>query len=178
MSTKRSANLKYIVGIMILIAFGILTWWIRPYVVPQLSVFSFFILECGAAIIVLSALKFRIRPNLGYIAGVAAIAGLGFFTWWVQQVGLVQVDGVDQVATFLYIMVGYGIVVLLLNALGFRIRANLKYVAGIIILTVFGTLTWYAQVYISPQLGIFFGFVLAYLAAVVALFYVLGRHGG
>jgi hypothetical protein len=120
----------------------------------------------------------RIRPNAWYIAGVVAIALLGLFTWWIQQDALQQVTGVDQVAAFLYIMMGYAAVVLVLGALGFRIRANLKYLAGIIVLTGFGAFTWYAQAYVAPQLGVFFGFLLAYAAAVLVLFYILARHGG
>jgi hypothetical protein len=117
MRTKPRANLLYIVGIIILIAFGILIWWALPYVVPQLSVFLLFVL-------------------------------------------------------------GYGAAVLALSALGFRIIVNLKYLVVIIVLTGCGALTWYAEANIAPQLGIFFGFVLAYVAAVLVLMYILGRHGG
>jgi hypothetical protein len=107
----------YIVGIIILIAFGIFIWWTLPYVVPQLSVFLLFVL-------------------------------------------------------------GYGAAVLGLSALGFRIIVNLKYLVVITILTGFGALAWYAEANVAPQLGIFFGFVLAYVAGVFVLLYILGRHGG
>jgi hypothetical protein len=117
MSTGRGANLKYIAGIIILIAFGVFIWWTLPRVVAQVNL-------------------------------------------------------------FLLLVLGYGVTVLVLSVLGFRIRANLKYLGGIIVLTGFGAFTWYAEANIAPQLGIFFGFVLAYIAAVFALFYVLGRHGG
>jgi hypothetical protein len=117
MSTERLANLKYIAGIIILIAFGILIWWSLPYVVIQLTVFS-------------------------------------------------------------AIVLGYGVAVLALSALKFRIRTSLRYVIGVVILTGFGAFTWYAAENVAPELGIFFGFVLAYMAAVLALFYIIGRHGG
>jgi hypothetical protein len=116
--------------------------------------------------------------NLKYILGIIVLIGFGTSTWWVHQYPLQQTDGADQLAVFMYIVLGYGAVILALSALKFRMRANLKYVAGIIVLTGFGAFTWYAQAYVSPQLGVFFGFVLAYLAAVLTLFYVLGRHGG
>ena len=116
--------------------------------------------------------------NLVYIVGIIVLVGFGIFTWWVHQYPLQQMADVDQLAAFMYIVLGYGAVILALSALGFKVRASLKYVAGIIVLTGFGAFTWYAQAFISPQLGIFFGFVLAYMSAVFVLFYILGRYGG
>jgi len=86
-------------------------------------------------------------------------------------------DGVNQLATFMYLLMAYGIVILV-SALRLRIRANFKYVAGIIFLTGFSALAWYAREYVSPPLGVLFGFMVAYMAAVLALFYILGRYGG
>jgi hypothetical protein len=116
--------------------------------------------------------------NLAYIAGIIILVGFGIFTWWAHQYPFQQIAGADQLAALMYIVLGYGVVILALSALGFKVRAGLKYVAGIIVLTGFGTFTWYAQAYISPQLGIFFGFALAYASAVFALVYILGRYGG
>jgi hypothetical protein len=116
--------------------------------------------------------------NLVYVVGIIVLVGFGIFTWWVHQNQLQQMAGDDQLAAFMYIVLGYGAVILGISALGFKVRASLKYVAGIIVLTGFGAFTWYAQAYISPQLGIFFGFALAYASAVFALFYILGRYGG
>jgi phosphoglycerol transferase MdoB-like AlkP superfamily enzyme len=116
--------------------------------------------------------------NIAYIVGIVVLVGFGIFTWWVQQDVYPKIAGVNQLAAFMYIVLGYGAVILAVSALGFKIRASLKYVAGIIVLTGFGVFTWYAEAYISPQLGIFFGFALAYMAAVLALIYILGRYGG
>jgi hypothetical protein len=115
--------------------------------------------------------------NVAFIVGIIILVGFGIFTWWVQQYALQQTAGVDQLAAFMYLVIAYGIVILV-SALRFRIRANLKYVAGIIFLTGFGSLAWYAREYISPPLGVFFGFMVAYMAAILALFYILGRYGG
>jgi hypothetical protein len=57
-------------------------------------------------------------------------------------------------------------------------RIGLKYIAGIVVLTMFGIFTVWAQQNISPQLGVFFGFVLGYAIAVFVLFWILGRYGG
>jgi hypothetical protein len=176
MSNKLGANLKYVAAITILIGFAAFAWWIRQYVVPQLSVFLFIALEYAAAVVALSALKFRIRSNLRYIGGVIALIGFGMFTWWAQQ--YIVLTGIQQIVAFLYFVLGYSAVILAMSALKFRIRSNLKYVAGIIMLTGFGAFTWYAQEYVAPQLGVFFGFLTAYVAGVVVLFYILGRYGG
>jgi hypothetical protein len=178
MSTKRSKNLRYIVGIIVLIAFGIFAWLVRPYVITPLSDFLFIVLIYGGAVLALAALDFRIRPNLKYFGGILALTGFGIFTWWIQLYVFQGVTGVDQLAAFMYLVLGYATVILALSALKFTMRVNLKYVTGIIVLTGFGAFTWYSQAYVSPQLGVFFGFVLAYLAAVLTIFYVLGRHGG
>jgi hypothetical protein len=116
--------------------------------------------------------------NLRIILGIIVLIGFGIFTWWVRQDALQTATGANQLAAFMYIVLGYGAVILALSALRFRVRASLKYVAGIIVLTGFGAFTWYAEAYVSPQLGVFFGFMLAYMAAVLALFYFLGRSGG
>jgi len=116
--------------------------------------------------------------NLTYIIGIIVLIGFGIFTLWVQQDALQQKAGVDQLAAFMYLVMAYGAVILALSALRFKIRATLKYVAGIVVLTGFGAFTWYAQEYISPKLGVFFGFILAYMVVIVVLFYVLGRSGG
>jgi len=115
---------------------------------------------------------------IGYVVGIVAIAVLGVFTWWEQQNVLEHTAGVNQLAAFLYSIVGYIAVVLALSALGFRVRADLKYLGGIVCLTGFGAFAWYAAAYVAPQLGVFFGFVLAYVAAVIALVYILGHRGG
>lgn len=116
--------------------------------------------------------------NLVYILGIIVLVGFGIFTWWVQQYPLQQIAGVNQLAALMYIVLGYGAVILVLSVLGFKVRAGLKYVAGIVSLTAFGAFTWYAEAYVSPQLGVFFGFVLAYVSAVFALVIILGRYGG
>jgi hypothetical protein len=115
--------------------------------------------------------------NLAYIVGIIVLVGFGIFTLWVQLDALKQVAGVEQLAAFMYLVIAYGAVILV-SAWRFRIRANLTYVAGIIFLTGFGAWTWYSREYISPKLGLFFGFMLAYMAAVLVLFYILGRYGG
>jgi len=113
---------------------------------------------------------------MAFIVGIIILIGFGIFTWWVQQYALQKVAGVDQLAAFMYLIMAYGIVILV-SALRFRITANLKYVAAIIFLTGFGAVAWYAREYVSPPLGLFFGFIVAYLAAILALFYILGRYG-
>jgi hypothetical protein len=182
MSTGFGANLKYIVGIIAVIGLGAFTWWMRPYVVPQLSVFLFIVLEYAAVILVLSGLKFRIKTNLRYLVGIIVLTGLGVFVWWTQQYVLQQMVGVQQVGAFLYCMIGYAAVILVLSGLKFRIKTNIKtnlrYLVGIIGLTGLGAIAWYAQEYVAPQLGVFFGFITAYAAAVFVLFYILGRSGG
>lgn len=120
----------------------------------------------------------KIAANLKYIVGVILLIGFGIFTWWVQHDVYQQMAGVDQLAAFMYIVLGYAAVILILSASRFRLRVNLKYVAGIIVLTGFGAFTWYAEAYVSPQLGVFFGFVVAYMAAILTLFYILGRYRG
>ena len=115
--------------------------------------------------------------NVALTAGIIVLIGFGIFTWWLQQYALQKKDGVHQLATFMYLLMAYGIVILV-SALRFRIRANFKYVAGIIFITGFSALAWYAREYVSPPLGVFFGFMVAYMAAVLALFYILGRYGG
>jgi uncharacterized membrane protein len=57
-------------------------------------------------------------------------------------------------------------------------KTELKYIIGIVILILMGYFTFWAQQNISPQLGIFFGFVTGYVAAVLVFFYILGRYGG
>ena len=178
MSTGFGANLKYVAGIIAVIGFGAFTWWMRPYVVPQLSVFLFIVLEYAAVILVLSGLKFRIKTNLKYLLGIIALTGLGVFVWWTQQYVLQQMIGVQQVGTFFYCMIGYAAVILVLSGLKFRIKTNLKYLLGIIALTGLGLFAWYAQENVAPQLGVFIGFITAYAAAVFVLFYILGRYGG
>jgi hypothetical protein len=116
--------------------------------------------------------------NLVYIVGIIVLVGFGIFTWWVQQYVLQQIAGVNQLAALMYIVLGYGALILVLSVLGFKVRAGLKYVGGIIALTGFGAFTWYAGAYVSPQLGVFFGFVLAYVSVVFALVTILGRYGG
>jgi hypothetical protein len=178
MSTRFGANLKYIAGIIAVIAFGAFTWWIRPYVVPQLGVFLFIVLEYAAVILVLSGLKFRIKTNLKYLLGIIALMGLGVFVWWTQQYVLEQTIGAPQVGAFFYCMIGYAAVILVLSGLKFRIKTNLKYLLGIIALTGLGLFAWYAQEYVAPQLGVFIGFITVYAAGVFVLFYILGRYGG
>jgi hypothetical protein len=178
MSARFGANLKYIVGIIAVIAFGAFTLWMRSYVVPQLSVFLFIVLEYAVVILVLSGLKFRIRTNLKYLVGIIALMGLGVFVWWTQQYVLGQMNGASQVGAFFYCIIGYAAVILVLSGLKFRIRTNLKYLIGLIGLTALGVFAWYAQEYVAPQLGVFIGFITAYAAGVFVLFYILGRYGG
>jgi hypothetical protein len=58
------------------------------------------------------------------------------------------------------------------------LRANLKYFAAVIVLIGFGSIAWYASANVSPKLGVFFGFIAAYLVVVIVFFYILGRYGG
>jgi apolipoprotein N-acyltransferase len=115
--------------------------------------------------------------NVAFIVGIIALIAFGIFTWWVQRYALQKVAGVDQLATFMYLVMAYGIVILV-TALRFRITANLKYVAAIIFLTGIAAVAWYAREYVSPPLGLFFGFIDAYLAGILVVFYILGRYGG
>lgn len=115
--------------------------------------------------------------NVAFIVGIIALIAFGIFTWWVQRYALQKVAGVDQLAAFMYLVMAYGIVILV-SALRFRITANLKYVAVIIFLTGLAAVAWYAREYVSPPLGLFFGFIDAYLAGILVVFYILGRYGG
>jgi hypothetical protein len=54
--------------------------------------------------------------------------------------------------------------------------SGLNYIFGIIVLIVMAGVTYYAQ-NLSLQLVVFFGFVTGYLAAVLVLFWILGRVG-
>ena len=56
------------------------------------------------------------------------------------------------------------------------LRSQLNYILGIILVAAMAGLTVYSQSF-SPILVVFFGFVTAYIAAVVVLFWVLGRLG-
>jgi len=116
--------------------------------------------------------------NLKYLAGIIVLAGLGVLVWWTQQYVLQDMIGVQQVGGFFYCMIGYAAAILVLSRLKFRIKTNLKYLAGIIALTGLGVIAWYAQDYVAPQLGVFIGFITAYAAGVLVLFYILGRYGG
>jgi hypothetical protein len=120
----------------------------------------------------------RLAANLRYIVEIIVLIGFGIFTWWIQQDALQKTAGVDQLAAFMYFVIGYAAVILALSALRFRIRANLKYVAGIIFLTGFGAFTWYESEYFSSRLAVFLSFILAFLAAVLVFYYFLGRSGG
>ena len=53
---------------------------------------------------------------------------------------------------------------------------GLNYIFGIIVLAAMTGVTYYSQ-NLSPQLIVFFGFVTGYLAAVLVLFWILGRVG-
>jgi xanthine/uracil permease len=53
---------------------------------------------------------------------------------------------------------------------------GLNYIFGIIVLAAMAIVTYYSQ-NLSPQLIVFFGFVTGYLAAVLVLFWILGRVG-
>jgi len=119
------------------------------------------------------------RSNLSYLIGVLVMVGVFALGWWVQNYSSLQgADGVLQLSGFLYLLAIYGILLVVIAALGYRIRANLKYFVGILGLSGLGVITWYSEAYIAPQLGVFFGFVMAYIAAVFVLFYILGRYGG
>jgi hypothetical protein len=118
------------------------------------------------------------KANLKYVAGIILMAGIGVFSWWAISNFLNDMVGVPQLSAFVYLIIGYVMVFLVLGALRFRIRANLKYFAAITVLTGFGAIAWYAEAYVSPALGVFFGFIAAYLAAVIVFFYILGRYGG
>jgi hypothetical protein len=54
--------------------------------------------------------------------------------------------------------------------------SGLNYIFGIIVLAAMAGVTYYSQ-NLSPQLVVFFGFVTGYLAAVLVLFWILGRVG-
>lgn len=54
--------------------------------------------------------------------------------------------------------------------------SGLNYIFGIIVLAAMVGVTYYSQ-NLSPQLVVFFGFVTGYLAAVLVLFWILGRVG-
>jgi hypothetical protein len=58
-----------------------------------------------------------------------------------------------------------------------RSKTFLMYIVALIILAVFGAFTWWAQANISPQLGIFFAFILGYAVAVIVVFYLLRGYG-
>lgn len=117
------------------------------------------------------------RVNLKYVVGIIIMAALGVFAWWAITNFLTGMVAVLQLSAFVYLMIGYAIVFLALGALRFRIRANLRYFAALTTLTAFGAIAWYAEAYVAPQLGVFFGFIAAYLAAVIVFFYILGRYG-
>lgn len=119
-----------------------------------------------------------LKANLKFIAGIILVAALGVLAWWAISNFLNGVVGVEQLSAFVYLITGYVIAVLVLGALKFRIRANLKYFAALIFLTGFGSIAWYSQAHVAPQLGVFFGFIAAYIAAVIVFFYILGRYGG
>jgi hypothetical protein len=119
-----------------------------------------------------------LRENLKYIAGIILVAALGVLAWWAISNFMNGIVGVEQLSAFVYLMIAYFIAILVLGALKFRIRANLKYFVAVIVLTGFGSIAWYAEAHVAPQLGVFFGFIAAYLAAVIIFFYILGRYGG
>lgn len=114
-------------------------------------------------------MKIKTSTILKYVAAIIILAGLGALGWWTQLNILLQLGA------FLYSMVGFGVVILVLRI---RIKERLKYIGSIAAMTGFGCATWYAEETISPQLGIFFGFILGYVIAVFVLFGVLGRYGG
>jgi len=58
-----------------------------------------------------------------------------------------------------------------------RSRTFLMYVLALVVLATFGAFTWWAQANVSPQLGIFFGFMLGYAVAIIVIFYFLRGHG-
>lgn len=119
-----------------------------------------------------------LKANLKFIAGIILMAGLGVLAWWAISNFLNGMVGVEQLSAFVYLTIGFIIAVLALGALKLRIRANLKYFAAVILLTGFGSIAWYAEAHVAPQLGVFFGFIAAYMAAVIVFFYILGRYGG
>jgi len=119
-----------------------------------------------------------LKANLKFIVGIIFAAVLGVLARWTISNFLNGMVGAEQLSTFVYLMALYVIVVLALGALKFRIRANLKYFAAVIFLTGFGSIAWYAQAHVAPQLGVFFGFIAAYMVAVIIFFYILGRYGG
>jgi hypothetical protein len=57
-------------------------------------------------------------------------------------------------------------------------KIGIRYIAGIVVLILLGVWAYWSQQNISPQLGIFFSFILGYAIAVFVLFWVLGRYGG
>jgi len=58
-----------------------------------------------------------------------------------------------------------------------RSRSFLMFIAALIVFAAFGVFIWWAQATVSPQLGIFFGFMLGYAAAIVVIFYLLRGSG-
>jgi len=56
------------------------------------------------------------------------------------------------------------------------LRSQLNYILGIILIAAMAGVTVYSNSF-SSILVVFFGFVTAYLAAVLVLFWVLGRLG-
>ena len=56
------------------------------------------------------------------------------------------------------------------------LRSQLNYIVGICLVAALAGLTIYSGSF-SPILVVFFGFITAYIAAVVVLFWVLGRLG-
>jgi hypothetical protein len=119
-----------------------------------------------------------LRANLKFIIGIVLVAAVGVSAWWAISNFLGGVVGVEQLSAFVYLIVGYVIAVLILGILKFRIRANLKYFGAIVFLTGFASIAWYSQAHVAPELGVFFGFIDAYIAAVIVFFYILGRYGG
>ena len=113
-----------------------------------------------------------------YIVALIVLIAFGILMGWAQLDALQKKVGVDQLAIFVYIVIGYGVVIIALSALGYRIRASLKYVAGIIFLTGWGAFTSYESEYFSPKLAVFLSFMLVFMGIVMVIFYILGRSGG
>lgn len=120
----------------------------------------------------------KVGANLRYIVGIIVLIFFGIFTGWVQLDILQKTAGGNELAAFLYFVIGYAAVILALSALRFGIRAKLKYVGGIIFLAGFGALAWYESEYFSPPFGVFLTFMLVFMAGVLVLFYIVGRSGG
>jgi uncharacterized membrane protein len=58
-----------------------------------------------------------------------------------------------------------------------RSRTFLMYIVALIVFAAFAAFIWWAQANVSPQLGVFFGFIFGYAVAVIVIFYLLRGYG-